>query len=102
MGMSTEDLEAEKLAYENFVKAAQEYARFAPKKPAPVGRPKIAPKIFHASPENFHDGYNMILDAGGRMPGKIPVVALPVRAEDVAHYKRFGTLGKFLRHLGVN
>lgn len=44
----------------------------------------------------------MMLDAGGYMPGKIPVIVVPARPEDIRRYKRLGTLGKFLRHLGLD
>lgn len=56
----------------------------------------------HAAPNNFYPGLNMMLDAGGFMPGKIPVVVLPARPEDIRRYKRLGTLGKFLRHLRLD
>lgn len=88
-------------AYANLVKAAEEYGRLAPKRPAPTEPPSIMPTLLHAAPSNFHLGYNMMLDAGGYMPGKIPVIVVPARPQDIRRYKRLGTLGKFLRHLGL-
>lgn len=91
----------QKEAYDALMKACENYSRVAPKRPQPTGAPEIVPTLKHCDPSNFHRGYNMQLDAGGYMPGKIPVVVVPVRPEDVRRYKRLGTLGKFLRHLGI-
>lgn len=97
-GSGCSELEA---AYANLVKAAEEYGKLAPKRPEPKELPSIGPTLLHAAPSNFHRGYNMMLDAGGYMPGKIPVIVVPARPQDIRRYKRLGTLGKFLRHLGL-
>lgn len=89
------------MAYANLIKAAEEYGKLAPKRPEPTEPPRILPTLLHAAPSNFHRGYNMMLDAGGYMAGKIPVIVVPARPQDIRRYKRLGTLGKFLRHLGL-
>ncbi len=91
-----------KAAYDALVKAAEAYGRLAPKRPDPTEPPRIVPTLLHCDPSSFHRGFNMICDAGGYMPGKIPVVVVPARPEDIRRYKRLGMLGKFLRHLGLD
>lgn len=100
-GSETDELKA---AYDNLVKAAEEYSKLTPKRPEPKGPPRIAPTLKHCEPSNFHSGYNMLLDAGGYMPGKIPVVVIPARPEDLRKYARYGSISarKLLAMLGLS
>lgn len=84
VGMSLEQ------AQENLMKALSEYTALLPKKSEPTGNPIIKPVLMHASPECFRLGYNMHLDSGGYMPGKIPVIAVPARPEDIKRYRTQG------------
>lgn len=98
-GSVSPELEA---AYANLVKAAQEYGKLAPQIPKPTEPPKIEPTLLHADPSNFHRGYNMLLDAGGYMPGKVPVIVVPVRQEDLRRYARCKTANALRACLGLS
>ena len=98
-GSGSLELEA---AYAKLVKAAEEYGKLAPKRPEPTEPPQIAPTLLHAAPSNFHRGYNMMLDAGGYMPGKVPVVVVPARPQDLRRYARKRTVRSLLAHLGLS
>ena len=103
LGDGSESVEL-KAAYDNLVKAAQEYGRLCPQRPEPKETPTIKPTLRHADPSNFHFGVNMLLDAGGYMPGKIPVVVVPARPEDLRKYARYGSVSarKLLAMLGLS
>ena len=80
--------------------ALEEYAAWCPKKPEPDSPPNIEPRLMHVAPNNFHLGYNMLLDAGGYMPGKIPVLVIPMRIQDVKQYSRKCTINGLKAALG--
>lgn len=88
-------------AYQRLLDAAEEYGKIAPKREEPKGKPKIEPKLLHTSPDSFRLGYNMMLDAGGYMGGKIPVVVVPVRREDIIRYRASGCSIKQMKILGL-
>jgi hypothetical protein len=98
-GSVSPELEA---AYANLVKAAQEYSKLAPQISKPTEPPKIEPTLLHADPGNFHRGYNMVLDSGGYMPGKVPVIVVPVRPEDLRRYSRCKTVNALRACLGIS
>ena len=75
-------------ALDRLTKALAEYAALCPKLPEPTEPPEIVPTLKHCCPSNFHRGANMMLDAGGYMPSKIPVVVIPARPEDIKRYRR--------------
>jgi hypothetical protein len=75
-------------ALEKLTAALLEYEALSPKPTEPTEPPCIEPTLKHCDPSAFHLGYNMILDAGGYMPGKIPVVVIPARPEDIRRYRR--------------
>lgn len=89
-------------AYTNLVKAAQEYGKLAPQRPEPTEPPLIVPTLLHATPSSFHRGYNMVLDAGGYMPGKIPVMVIPARPEDLRAYACFRRAKQLRAVLGLS
>lgn len=89
-------------AYANLVKAAEEYGKLAPQRPEPTEPPLIVPTLLHATPSNFHRGYNMMLDAGGYMPGKIPVMVIPARPEDLRAYACFRRAKQLRAVLGLS
>ena len=43
----------------------------------------------------------MLLDAGGYMPGKIPVMVIPCRPEDLKRYKQATTINALWHKLGL-
>lgn len=88
-------------AYERVVAAMQEFAALVPPPPNPTSPVRIAPTLLHASPNSFRLGYNISLDAGGYMPGKIPVMVIPARAEDLRSYARKRTVQGLLAALGL-
>lgn len=77
-------------AQKNLMQALAEYTALLPKQPEPTGKPVIEPRLMHTSPESFRLGYNMHLDAGGYMPGKVPVIVVPARPEDLRQYSAKG------------
>lgn len=89
--MSTHEAALEKL-----MTALEEYNALKPKRPEPTEPPKIAPTLKHCTPDSFHLGYNMTLDAGGYMQGKIPVIVVPAREEDIFRYRRFRSVRSLL------
>ncbi len=98
--MSFED--DKKAAFDALVKAVDAYGKFCPERVQRKDAPTIQPTLMHANPNNFYRGVNMYLDAGGYMPGKVPVVVVPIRPEDVRKYRNKRTAIFLLRHLGVN
>lgn len=88
-------------AYDELVRAAEAFGKFCPWPEPPKEPPNIRPRLLHANTNNFYaDGLNMFLDAGGYMPGKVPVVVVPIRPEDVRKYKNKRTAVFLLRYLG--
>src|SRR4051812_15245749 len=99
---SPEELEIRKEeALKVLAAALHAYSALHPKKQTPTEPPNIGPVLMHAAPQNFHLGYNMSLDAGGYMPGKIPVLVVPIRPEDIKHYSQKRTVNAVLAAIGV-
>ena len=89
-------------AWDNVLKACEAWGAVAPPSEASTEVPVIKPTLRHAAPENFRIGVNMMLDAGGSMPGKIPVIVLPIRPQDIRKYKNKRTATFLLRSIGVS
>lgn len=94
-------MDAKEKALENLMKALEEYNALTPKRPEPTEPPNIAPTLRHCDPSAFHLGYNMICDAGGYMPGKVPVMVIPARREDLLRYRRKRNVQSLLTALGL-
>lgn len=77
-------------AQEKLMQALAEYTALLPKQTEPTSQPIIEPRLMHTSPDSFRLGYNMHLDAGGYMPGKVPVIVVPARPEDLRQYSAKG------------
>ena len=90
----------QKAAWEKVLQAAEEWGKVAPPSKPPSTPLRIEPTLLHAMPSNFHLGYNMLLDAGGYMPGKIPVMVIPIRPEDIKRYKQSTTVNALWHKLG--
>lgn len=90
---------APKKARDNFLDAAEKYLKMQPRPPEPTEPPLIEPKLLHADPSSFHRGYNMILEAGGYMPPKIPCIVVPARPEDLRRYARKRTTKALMKEL---
>lgn len=88
-------------ALKEVMAAVDKYIALLPKK-TDTDKPQIAPTLRHASPTCFRIGCNMMLDAGGYMPGKIPVVAVPARPEDLRRYARKRSVVAVLKALGLH
>lgn len=74
-------------AFDRLMAAAKEYNDLCPAKPEPSEPPTIEPKRFWALPGVFHLGVNAYLDCWvAPSQGKIPVLVLPLRPEDVEGY----------------
>jgi hypothetical protein len=86
-------------ARKKLMEALDEYTALIPPTPKNTAKPRIVPTLRHASPSVFTPGYNMLLDAGGYMPGKIPVVAIPARPQDLKRYRVEGYTVKRLLKL---
>lgn len=74
--------------------------KLRPPPPEPKDPPTIEPRQLASMPGSFHRGYNMFCDVL-RCPGKIPVVVIPVRDEDVRRYKRKRTVKALLKALQI-
>ncbi len=86
-------------AFQRLMQAAKEYNDLSPPRPEPTEPPLIVPTLKHCNPNNFHLGLNMYLDAGGHMPGKIPVVVVPARPADLRRYRSRRTVRALLATL---
>jgi len=91
----------QKAAWEKVLSAAAEWGKVAPPSDPPATPLKIEPTLLHAAPNSFHLGYNMLLDAGGYMPGKIPVMVIPCRPEDLKRYRQATTINALWHKLGL-
>ena len=78
--------------------ALNKWQKLAPPPTPPTSPLIIEPTLMHANPNNFHRGCNMTLDSGGYMPGKVPVMVIPCRPEDIKRYKKKGTTINALWH----
>lgn len=86
-------------ALDSLARAAERCNALCPPRLEPTEPPKIEPTLKHTLPSAFLRGYNMVLDAGGYMPGKIPVVAVPARLADLKRYARKRSVRSLLREL---
>lgn len=99
--MSAQDSPEKQAAYAELIRACEAYGKFCPTPEPPKEPPTIKPRLMHANPNVFYPGLNIWLDAGGYMPGKVPVIVVPVRREDIQKYKTKRTAFFLLRYLGV-
>ena len=97
--MSATD-EAIRKAQDKLSAAMNEYIALCPPVPEPKEPPMIEPRLQSCAASSFHRGYNMTLDCG-HMPGRIPVVVVPVRACDVKKYRRKTTVNLLLKCLKI-
>jgi hypothetical protein len=89
-------------AREAMMAAVLRYTALLPKDRPSASPLEIEPKILHASPDSFRRGYNMMLDSGGYMPGKIPVAVIPARPKDLRKYARKHTVKTLLQALKLD